>query len=124
VSARKILIVDDDPDIRNLLNIRLRGAGYDTAYASDAISAVSAARKESPDLVLLDLGLPGGEGYVVMERMQAIAQLGTIPVIVVSARDASAHGERALAAGARAFLEKPIDVDKLLAAVRQALGES
>ena len=120
----KILIVDDDKDIRELLNIRLRREGYETAFASDGISAISIARKESPDLIVLDLGLPGGEGYSVIERMRDIASLGAVPVIVISARDAATHRDRALAAGARAFVEKPIDVDELLGAVRDAIGEA
>ena len=121
---KKILIVDDDADIRELLNLRLRQAGYDTAFATDAITAVSAARREAPDLIVLDLGLPGGEGYVVMERLKSIAALGWVPVIVVSARDAATHEERSLAAGAAAFVQKPIDTDAFLSAVRSALGEN
>ena len=120
----KVLIVDDDADIRELLNLRLRKAGYDTAFATDGISAISTARRENPDLIVLDVGLPGGEGYVVMERLRAIASLGSVPVIVVSARDAATHEERARAAGAAAFVAKPIDTDVLLREVRTALGES
>ena len=118
---KKILIVDDEPDIRELLNIRLRRVGYDTAFATDAISAISAARKETPDLILLDLGLPGGEGYVVMERLKNIASVGWVPIIVVSARAATTHEERALAAGAAAFGAKPIDMDVLLGTIQSVL---
>ena len=119
---KKILIVDDDADVRELLNVRLRRAGYDTAFATDAISAVSAARREEPDLIVLDLGLPGGEGYTVMERLRAIASLGWVPVVVVSARDPAANRQRAIDAGAKAFLEKPIEMDELLATVERELG--
>lgn len=122
--AKKILIVDDDADIRSLLNDVLRRAGYDTAFAEDAISAISVARRESPDLILLNLGLPAGEGYVVMERLRGIASLGWVPVVVVSARDAAQFRNRALEEGARAFVEKPIDMTELLRVVQRELGES
>ena len=118
----KILIVDDDQDLRRGLNIRLRANGYDTAFAQDAITAVSEARKENPDLIILDIGLPGGDGYVVMERLQSIASLACIPVIVVSARDPEANKERALNAGARAYFQKPADNEELLTAIVRALG--
>jgi DNA-binding response OmpR family regulator len=116
----KILIVDDESDIRELLNIRLRKRGYDTAFAGDAIAAVSVAQEEMPDLILLDLGLPGGEGLLVLERLRAIASLGWIPVIVVSARDESA--QRALDAGAKAYFPKPIDLDELVEAIERELS--
>jgi DNA-binding response OmpR family regulator len=119
----KILIVDDDADHRQGLNRRLRASNYDTAFAVDAVQAVSVARKEKPDLVLLDIGLPGGDGFVVIERLKGNAELGFIPVIVLTGRDVTVR-ERALKAGAVAFFQKPADNDDLLAAIRQALGET
>ena len=119
--SAKILIVEDDPDIGGLLAIHLRRAGYQTVHASDAVTFLTVARKEQPDLILLDLGLPGGDGLLVMERMKGIASLSRVPVIVVSARDPISSGPQALAAGAHAFLGKPIDTDRLLETVRDAL---
>ena len=120
---KKILIVDDDPDVRQGMNVRLRANHYDTFFAGDALSSMSEARKHEPDLIILDLGLPAGDGFVVMERLKAIASLAAIPVIVVSARDVRANKDRALKAGAKAFLQKPVDNAELLAVIRQALGE-
>lgn len=121
--AKKILVVEDDPDIRKLLNVRFGNAGYDTAFAWDAVTALTIARKEEPDLIILDIGLPGGGGWVVMERLQALPALSMIPIVVVTALPADANAERARAAGAHAFIEKPIEMEALLAAVRDALGE-
>ena len=92
----KILIVDDDADHRRGLNLRLRANHYETAFAADAVQAVSAARKDRPDLVLLDLSLPGGDGIVVMERFRASAELSVIPVIVITGRDPLVNRDRAL----------------------------
>jgi CheY-like chemotaxis protein len=80
------------------------------------------ARKEQPDLVVLDLGLPGGDGFLIMERMKAIASLCATPVIVVTASDPATSRDRALAAGASAFVSKPIDMAELAEAVERALG--
>jgi DNA-binding response OmpR family regulator len=119
----KILIVEDDPDTRQLLNVRLRASGYETALAEDAYMAVSMALKESPDLILLDLGLPAGGGLTVLERLQAQTSTATIPVIVASAKERSSNELRARKAGAVTFLQKPVDTIDLLAAIQQALGE-
>jgi DNA-binding response OmpR family regulator len=123
VGNKKILIVDDDPDVRHGMHVRLRANHYDTFFAGDALSSMSEARKNEPDLIILDLGLPAGDGFVVMERLQSIPSLCEVPVIVVSARDVLANKERALKAGARAFLQKPVDNAELLKVIRQALGE-
>ena len=119
----KILIVDDDQDTRQLLKIRLETKGYETAFAWDAVTAISVTREERPDLILLDFGLPGGDAVVVMERLKSFPALAGTPIIVVSAREPSATEQRALAAGARAFVEKPIDNEKLFGAIRSALHE-
>jgi len=119
----KILIVEDDADTRELLKVRLHAWGYETAFAFDAVSAISVTREEKPDLILLDMGLPGGDGVVVMDRLQSFPALAHIPVIVVSARDAGTTAARAAAAGAKAYVQKPIDNEEFRAAVRKALGE-
>jgi DNA-binding response OmpR family regulator len=111
---RKVLIVEDDADIRGLLSARLRQHSYDTAIATDGMSALAVARREQPDLIVLDLGLPAGDGFTVMERMRAITSLADVPVVVVTARDAATNREKAESFGAVAFVEKPIDFDQLL----------
>jgi DNA-binding response OmpR family regulator len=121
MKKKQILIVDDDVDIRHGLNLRLRANGYDTAFAPDAINALIEARRSQPDLIILDLGLPGGDGFTVMSRLRNIASLACTPVIVLTARDPKANEERAIEAGASAFLAKPVDNDRLLAAIEQAI---
>jgi DNA-binding response OmpR family regulator len=122
MAAAKILIVDDDQDIRRLLGIRLKSEGYETVFAFDAISAVNQARIERPDLILLDLMLPAGDGYLVMERLKAMPALEGVPVIVVSARDPQTEEERFVESGADAFFRKPFDREELLQAVRGVLA--
>jgi DNA-binding response OmpR family regulator len=121
LDRNKILIIEDDPDLRRGLNVRLRASNYDTAFAGDAVMALSIAKKEAPDLILLDLGLPGGDGFLVLERLKNIASLACTPVIVVSARDPKANEKRALDAGAEAFFQKPVDNAQLMSAIHTAL---
>jgi len=120
----KILIVDDDPDLRRGLNLRLRANHYDTSYATDGLSAIAMAQKERPDLIILDIGLPAGDGFVVLERLQQSANLSCIPVIVLTARDPQFNKERTLKAGATAFLQKPTDNNELLSVIRATLHQA
>ena len=120
--AKKILVIEDDADIRMLLKSQLGNEGYDTAFAWDAVTALTVARKEEPDLIILDLGLPGGDGWVVMERLQTLAPFAMLPIIVVSAQPSEPNAARAIAAGAHAFIEKPYELETVLAAVREALS--
>lgn len=124
MGKKKILIVDDDEDLAKGLRVRLRANNYAVGVAPDAISAISEAKKETPDLILLDLGLPAGDGFIVMERLSNIASLASIPIIVLSAREPEANKNRALGAGATAYLQKPVDNEELLTAIRKALGEA
>jgi two-component system KDP operon response regulator KdpE len=113
----KILVVDDDPDLVRALRLRLRAKNYDVAIASDGYTALASAQKEHPALIILDLGLPVGDGFVVLERLQKNDTLASIPVIVLSARDPQSNEQRALKAGAAAFFQKPADNDELLNAI-------
>jgi DNA-binding response OmpR family regulator len=124
MSGKKILIIDDDKQLLLGLSPRLKANGYGMTSATDAVSAIAVARKELPDLIILDLGLPGGDGFVVLERIRALADLAAIPVIVLSARDPAGNKERAMDAGAVAFFQKPPDNHEFLSAIRQALGET
>ncbi len=119
----KILIVDDDPDLRRGLNLRLRANHFDTAYASDGFTAIAMAQKERPDLIILDIGLPAGDGFVVLDRLQQSASLSAIPVVVLTARDPQANRERTLKAGAVAFMQKPADNNELLSVIRATLNQ-
>ena len=123
MDKKTLLVIDDDRDQQLGLGVRLRSCGYNVAFASDCIQAISAVRKCRPDLILLDIGLPGGDGYLVLERIRNLGPSATIPILVLSARDRATHEPRALAAGAEAFFEKPVDNDELLAAIRTALHE-
>jgi DNA-binding response OmpR family regulator len=124
MDRRKILIVDDDPDLRRGLNLRLRANQFETVYATDGFTAMAMAQKERPDLIILDIGLPAGDGFVVLDRLQQAATLSTIPVIVLTARDPQSNRERILKAGAAAFFQKPADNAELLDAIHDALGSS
>jgi two-component system KDP operon response regulator KdpE len=118
---QRILVVDDDPDLVRALRLRLRANNYDITTASDGYSAVASAQKDRPDLIVLDLGLPAGDGFVVLDRLQNIDALSGVPVIVLSARDPQGNEERALKAGAAAFFQKPADNEELLNVIRVSL---
>ncbi len=96
MAKKKILIVDDNEDVSKGLRIFFRAHDFTTILASDAVAAISQAKNENPDLIVLDLGLPAGDGFVVMERLSNIESVASIPVIVFSARDEQGHKERSL----------------------------
>jgi DNA-binding response OmpR family regulator len=122
-NQKKLLIVDDDQDLLHALRVRLKSHGFRVHFASDAVLAVHMALKIKPDLIILDIGLPGGDGYLTMERLRSKAVLAHVPIIIITAGDASPHQDKALLAGADAFFSKPIDHHQLLAAIQKALGE-
>ena len=120
--ARTIAIVEDDADIRGLLDLNLRAAGYETAFARDGVMAIGMIRKSRPDLILLDIGLPGGDGFVILDRLREFDALATIPVIVISAAVLPDARKRIELSGVAAFVEKPFDVGRLLQTVESILA--
>lgn len=118
---KRILIADDDPGMRLALAIRLRANNYEVSCAGDGLSVVDEARRHTPDLIILDLGMPGGDGFAVMNMLQAEEPEASIPVIVLSGRNRATHQDRALDAGASIFLQKPADTNQLLSAIEHVL---
>ena len=123
MSSKKILIVEDDADVRLGYHVLLKAHHYDTFFAADGVTATKEAHEHLPDLIILDLGLPAGDGFVLMERFRTIPALSLIPIIVVSGRDLRGNKDRALKAGARAFLQKPWNDTELLGTISQLLGQ-
>jgi len=119
---KKILIVEDDHDLALGLSIRLKAAGYGVLVAQDGFSVMTAALKHSPDLILLDLGLPGGDGLVVLDRLKHNVNTAFLPVIVLTGRDPATVKEKTLELGAVAFFQKPVDNDELLKMIRKHIS--
>lgn len=120
-SRKKILIVEDDEKIARALSLRLKSAGYDTTTASDALSGVNTAVKLRPDLVLLDVSMPAGDGFSVAERLGALLPVRP-PIIFLTASKQNSFRRRAEELGAVAYFEKPYESDALLAAVQKHVG--
>ncbi len=124
MAKAKILIIEDDPDISGLLGLRLKRNDYDTAFASDAVTAMTVARKERPDLILLDISLPGMDGVEVLSRIRADERLRDLPVIALTAHAMAGEREKYLGAGFDDYIAKPIvDERVLLGAIARCLRE-
>jgi DNA-binding response OmpR family regulator len=121
MSRYKVLVVEDDEDLRRALTLRVTSLGYEVVSAQDGISAVSVARTERPDVVLLDLGLPGGDGISVLERYANMATLSGIPVVVLTGRDPLVAGPAISRFNVSALLGKPTDNDQLAGALATAI---
>ena len=119
---KTVLLVDDDNTFLLTIGVRLKSMGYTVCTAKDAVNAISAARKNNPDLVVLDVSLPAGDGFLVAERLQNLIGSSTTPIIFVTASEKAALRERAMKLGAAAFLQKPFDATTLANAIESALS--
>jgi two-component system KDP operon response regulator KdpE len=114
----KVLVVDDEPQIRRALRTSLEAHGYEVAAVGTGGEGVVAVAEQAPDLVLLDLGLPDMDGTEVIKRLRAFAE---VPVIVLSVRESQSDKVAALDAGADDYVTKPFGMEELLARLRATL---
>jgi two-component system KDP operon response regulator KdpE len=114
----RVLVVDDEPHIRRTLEINLAARGYQVDMASTGETAIDLAARKHPDLVILDLGLPGVDG---IDVVRGLREWSSVPILVLSAREAEQAKVAALDAGADDYVTKPFGMDELVARVRAAL---
>ena len=117
VFGARILVVDDEPEIVRALWARLTFAGYEVISAYDGFSAITAATKCYPDLIILDIGLPGEDGFIIARRLTELLPVA-VPVIFLSARTGLTNRAEALDVGAVDYIIKPFTGDRVLAARR------
>ncbi len=118
----KILVVDDEPFMIDVLQKFLTISGFETVGALNGEEALVLVKVEQPDAVILDLMLPDIEGYEVCARIRNFPATANLPVIILSARTEEASVQRAKAAGATAYLTKPVQFPVLMAEIKRALS--
>lgn len=119
---KKILVVDDEEDVAKALKVRLKANGYHVVLAFDSVEAFTMANKERPDLIILDIMIPGGGGFVVAERLKQSTATHHIPIIILTG--ISGGEERAYKVGASGYVMKPYHPEKLLETINNALDIS
>ncbi len=120
----RVLVIDDEPDILQSLKKRLTFAGYEFMSAADGIEATKLALNNKPDVIVLDIGLPGGDGHQVAQRVRNNTHTMFTPIIYLTARTAEADRETAQESGAFAYFTKPFKSEELLEAIHRAVGEA
>lgn len=118
---RKILVVDDNQDNRELVVKVLKKHGYRTSEAVDGEEALALAEKERPDLILMDISLPGLDGYETTRRLQGMESCRNIPVVALTAHAMKGDREKALAAGCCDYITKPVNIRELPAQIARNL---
>ncbi len=124
MNEKKILVVDDDAFIRRPLEFILRKEGFAAVTAVDGEDGLAKVEGERPDLIVLDVMMPGIDGFDVCRRVRTDPRFSSIPVILLTAKGQEADCERALAAGATEFMSKPYSPSELLRRVREILGDA
>lgn len=120
----RLLVIDDSLDFQVLVKTFLHGTNFLCISAADGLHAMGTALRERPRIILLDIGLPGGDGLLLLERLRTNAHTQATPIIVATGRTTLDLEMKVRAKGAAAFLKKPIDKHILLETLRQALQES
>jgi CheY-like chemotaxis protein len=129
---RKLLVVDDNQVVLKAFEIKMKNLGFQVFTATDGSEAVGIARKERPDLIVLDINFPPDvgssglqwNGFNIMEWMRRFQEVADIPVIIITSGEPEKYKARALSGGASAFFQKPINHEDFLLAVRRILGQN
>lgn len=119
-----ILVVDDEPNIVLSLEFLMEQAGYSVTTAADGEQALSCVESTLPDLILLDISLPGISGFDVLEQLRAKASTHDLPIIMLTAHGREVEREKGMAMGADDYITKPFSTQALVEKVRQLLGEA
>src|ERR1700730_12031786 len=119
---KSVLLIDDDNIFLLTIGVRLKSMGYTVCTAKDAASAITVVRKSGPDVIVLDVSLPAGDGVLVAERLQNLIASAATPIIFVTASEKHGLRERAMKLGAVAFLNKPFDATAVADAIDSALS--
>ena len=119
---KKILLVDDEPEIQIIISKRLITAGYEVIIAKDGQQGLDMARSESPDAILLDLMIPKIDGFKVCRLLKFDRAFENIPVIIFSARGSDADKKMAEQVGASAYMVKPFNLDVFVETIQRLLG--
>ncbi|MGN6739611.1 response regulator [Dyella sp.] len=117
-SAPRVLVIDDEAQIRRFLDIGLRAEGYQVLQAATAAEGLALAATQSPDLIILDIGLPDREGHEVLAELR---QWSSVPVMMLSVRDSESQKVQALDHGANDYVTKPFGIQELMARLRVLL---
>lgn len=117
-----VMVVEDFDDTRQMIAVELRREGYEVVELSDGREAVEAVRRRCPDLVLLDLSLPGCDGLSAAFRMREVGAMCHVPIVACTAHAAALHRAAALAAGCDEYLTKPLDMGRLKEVVGRLLA--
>ena len=120
----KVLVIEDNEMNRDMLARRLRRRGFDLVLAADGETGISTATREGPDLILMDLGLPGIDGWETARRLKSAAETAAIPIIALTAHAMTGDREKALAAGCDAYDTKPVELSRLLDKMQKLLPQS
>jgi two-component system OmpR family response regulator len=121
---KKILVVDDEPNIVRTVADRLRMSGYDVITAADGEQAVAAAMKDRPNLILLDVIMPKLDGHGVLQRLRQMDETRQTPVIMLTARSQGQDVERATTAGVTDYIVKPFDLVEVLEKIKRELSRA
>jgi len=124
MAKKRILVIDDEPDFVRLLQARLQIAGYEVLTAEDGIKGIQAARRDKPDIIILDVMMPGLDGHMVCDMLKKSTLTWSIPVIYMTARNSQADEILALEKGAKYYLTKPYNPEMLLEMVKSAIMET